>query len=82
MQQMWKRGRIDASIHRSAFAMHAATQQEVTDMTGLSLKVDNPFIYFNVHAAKLTRVQSFGASERASSRVVPQLLLYLFLPSC
>jgi hypothetical protein len=27
-------------------------------------------------------VQSFGASERASSTVVPKLLLYLFLPSC
>jgi hypothetical protein len=30
----------------------------------------------------LARVQSFGASERASSRVDPKLFLYLFLPSC
>jgi hypothetical protein len=30
----------------------------------------------------VSRVQSFGASKRASLRVVPKLLLYLFLPSC
>jgi hypothetical protein len=29
-----------------------------------------------------SRVQSFGARERASLRVVPKLLLYLFLPNC